>query len=127
MEGVYTDQAPAAVGPYNQGMRIGNWLYLSAQIALVPATERLAGTMVGEQTHQVMKNIGAILRAAGADYGRLIKTTLYLVNMSDFSEVNAIYSLYVQQPYPARATLGVSSLPKGSLVALEGIAWLGKE
>lgn len=125
MKTIHTDDAPKAVGPYSQAVRVGDWLYLSGQVALDPATGLLVEGSVATQTHQVMKNMGAVLRAAGGDYGHLVKTTLYLVDLAHFGEVNDIYATYVRPPYPARATLGVAALPKGSWVALEGVAWLG--
>ncbi|MBF0146538.1 MAG: RidA family protein [Magnetococcales bacterium] len=123
---VQTGEAPAAVGPYSQAVRIGDWLYLSGQIALIPATGALVAGGVEAQVHQVMKHIGAILRAAGADYGHLVKTTLYLVDLNHFAQVNEIYAQYVRPPFPARSTLGVGALPKGGLVAVDGVAWLGQ-
>ncbi|MBF0436715.1 MAG: RidA family protein [Magnetococcales bacterium] len=125
MKNIHTENAPAAVGPYSQAVRVGDWLYLSAQVALDPATGVLVEGSVTTQTHQVMKNVGAVLQAAGGKYAHLVKTTLYLVDLTHFAEVNEVYAHYVQTPYPARATLGVAALPKGSWVALDGVAWLG--
>ncbi|HIJ83470.1 MAG: reactive intermediate/imine deaminase [Magnetococcales bacterium] len=127
MQPVQTKEAPAAVGPYSQGVRVGDWLYLSGQIALDPATGAIVGGGVGHQAHQVMKNIGAVLRVSGGDYRHLVKTTLYLVDLGHFAEVNEIYAHYLRPPFPARATVGVAALPRGGLIAIEGVAWLGGE
>ncbi|MBF0110961.1 MAG: hypothetical protein HQL76_17475 [Magnetococcales bacterium] len=126
MDFVQTDLAPRAVGPYSQATRIGGWLHLSGQIALDPESGALVSGGVDVQIHQVMKNIGAVLKAVGAGYGELVKTTLYLIDLEDFAAVNEIYGQYVRIPYPARSTLGVTALPKGALVAVDGVAWLGK-
>ncbi|MEO5329709.1 MAG: RidA family protein [Magnetococcus sp. THC-1_WYH] len=126
MRSVQTDQAPLAVGPYSQGIRVGDWLYLSGQIGLDVGTGLLVAGGVEDQAHQVLKNLGGVLRSVGADYGHLVKTTLYLVDMGHFAQVNAIYAHYFAPPFPARTTVGVMALPKGGLMAMDGVAWLGE-
>lgn len=119
---VKTAQAPQAIGPYSQAVQVGEWLMLSGQIGLLPESGLLVEGDISQQTEQVMKNIGAVLAAAGLGYEHLVKTTLYLVDLADFAAVNAVYARYVQPPYPARATLGVVALPKGARVEIEAMA-----
>ncbi|MDV2583087.1 RidA family protein [Alkalibacillus haloalkaliphilus] len=123
MKKVYsTDQAPAAIGPYSQAVEVDNTLYVSGQIPLNPQTMEVVGDSIEEQTHQVMKNVGAILKEAGLDYSNLVKTTILLDSMDDFATVNDIYASYLEEPYPTRAAFEVSRLPKDVKVEIEGIA-----
>ncbi|MDQ0352126.1 2-iminobutanoate/2-iminopropanoate deaminase [Alkalibacillus filiformis] len=123
MKKVYsTDQAPAAIGPYSQAVEVDNTLYVSGQIPLNPATMEVVGDSIEEQTHQVMKNVGAILKEAGLNYSNLVKTTILLDSMDDFATVNDIYASYLEEPYPTRAAFEVSRLPKDVKVEIEGIA-----
>ncbi|WP_017186286.1 RidA family protein [Alkalibacillus haloalkaliphilus] len=123
MKKVYsTDQAPAAIGPYSQAVEVDNTLYISGQIPLNPETMEVVGNSIEEQTHQVMKNVGAILKEAGLDYTNLVKTTILLDSMDDFATVNDIYASYLEEPYPTRAAFEVSRLPKDVKVEVEGIA-----
>ena len=122
MEKLNTNNAPAAIGPYSQAVKTGNLLFTSGQIALDPATGEIVGTTIEEQTEQVMKNLGAILKEAGATYENAVKTVCFLDNMDDFATVNGIYAEYFVEPYPARSAVEVAKLPKGALIEVEVIA-----
>ncbi|KGG16400.1 MULTISPECIES: Rid family detoxifying hydrolase [unclassified Prochlorococcus] len=119
--------APAPVGPYNQAILAGGWLYCSGQIALDPSTGNIVGKEdVEQQTHQVLKNLLEVLKAAGGDTSNVVRTTIYLVNLEDFKKVNNIYSDFFKNNIsPARACIEVSALPKGGLVEIDCVAWLG--
>ncbi len=119
---VATDGAPRAVGSYSQAVLSGDLLFLSGQIALDPKSAVLVGDDAPAQAHRVMRNLGAVLERAGADFGNLLKVTIYLVDLADFQAVDAVYSGYLKPPYPARATVGVAALPKGALVEMEAVA-----
>ena len=124
---IYTKSAPAPVGPYSQGVIANGWLYCSGQIPLDPVT----GLMVGEgdieaETRQVLKNLNAVLDAAGASPSQVVKTTIYLIDLNDFDKVNLLYSeTFSGENSPARACVQVAALPKGALVEIDSIAWLG--
>tara|TARA_Y100000589_G_scaffold305049_1_gene318696 strand:- start:55 stop:453 length:399 start_codon:yes stop_codon:yes gene_type:complete len=126
-QAVTTAEAPAPVGPYNQAVQAGGWLYCSGQIPLDPAT----GEMVGDgdveaETRQVLSNLQAVLSAAGTEAARVVRTTVYLVDLADFQAVNAIYAeMFGSGVSPARACVQVAALPKGSRVEIDCIAWLG--
>lgn len=122
---IHTHQAPAPVGPYNQGIRAsGTFIFVSGQIALDPASgQRVGGQDVGQQTEQVMKNLEAVLGAAGVSWPQVIKTTVFLADMNDFAAVNAIYGQYFDpDTAPARACVEVARLPKDMLVEIDCIA-----
>lgn len=121
---VATDKAPAAIGPYSQGIVVEKMLYSSGQIALDPASGEVVGSTIEEQTEQVMKNLGAILEAAGADYTKVVKTTCFLADMGDFAAFNQIYAKYFTEK-PARSCVAVKTLPKNVLCEVEVIAYLG--
>ncbi|MBR1853588.1 MAG: RidA family protein [Lachnospiraceae bacterium] len=118
---VSTDQAPAAIGPYSQGIITGNLLFASGQIAINPANGAIEAEGIVEQTEQVMKNIGAILEAAGTDYSKVVKTTCFLADMNDFGTFNEIYAKYFTEK-PARSCVAVKTLPKNVLCEVEVIA-----
>lgn len=123
---ILSKAAPTPIGPYSQAVRAGNTLFCSGQIAIDPATGELVDDdNVNVQTAQVMKNLAAVLAAAGADFSNVVKTTIYLINMGDFARVNAVYAKSFSSVPPARATVAVNSLPKGALVEIEAIAVLG--
>jgi 2-iminobutanoate/2-iminopropanoate deaminase len=122
MESISTDKAPSAIGPYSQAIRSGDMLFISGQIPLDPATGEIVSKSLGDQTHQVMRNLGAVLNAAGADFASLLKTTIFLTDINEFPAVNEIYGSYLPEPYPARATIQVAALPKGAQVEIEAIA-----
>ncbi|MBF0135175.1 MAG: RidA family protein [Magnetococcales bacterium] len=123
-QAIQTKHAPAAIGPYSQAIRSGEWLFLSGQIPLDPGTGELVTGSVRSQTEQVLRNLAAVLTAAGSDMGALVKTTVYLVDLADFPEVNAVYQEFFQPPFPARATLQVAALPRGARVEIDAVAHL---
>lgn len=118
---ISTDKAPAAIGPYSQGVITGNIVFTSGQIAIDPATGDIVGTTIEEQTEQVMKNLQEILAAAGTDMTKAVKTTCFLANMSDFAAFNDIYGKYFTTK-PARSCVAVKDLPKAVLCEVEVIA-----
>ncbi|WP_431800804.1 RidA family protein [Halobacillus andaensis] len=117
-----TDKAPAAIGPYSQAADVGNLIFISGQIPLDPQTMEFVSEDAGEQAHQVMKNLGAILNEAGLTYKHIAKANIYLDSMDDFATVNDVYASYLSEPYPARAAVEVGKLPKGAKVEIEAIA-----
>ncbi len=122
MEIIHTLYAPQALGPYSQAVKHGNTLYLSGQVGIDSATGKFAGDSLESQTHQVMRNIGAVLKAAGASYKDVLKCSIFLLDMGRFAEVNAIYGTYFEAPFPARETVQVSALPAGALIEISVIA-----
>ncbi len=121
---IHTNDAPAAVGPYSQAIRVGNMLFTAGQVALDPVAGELVGSDVATQTEQVLRNLRAVLAAAGADFAQVIKTTVFLQSMSDFAAMNAVYARHFPEPFPARSTVEVGALPKGGLVEIECVAML---
>jgi 2-iminobutanoate/2-iminopropanoate deaminase len=121
-EPVLTDGAPAPIGPYSQAVRSRKTLYCSGQIALDPSTGNLIGDDAAAQAEQVMKNLGAVLREAGYDYADVVKTTIFLVDMNDFTAVNAVYGRVFDAIKPARSTVAVAGLPRGARVEIDCIA-----
>lgn len=119
-----TDAAPAAIGPYSQALVSDGLVFCSGQIPLDPVTGQIVGTTAGEQTAQVMTNLEAILRASGSRLDLLLKTTIYLLDLATFGEVNEAYAAALHDHRPARATVQVAALPKGALVEIDGIASL---
>lgn len=124
MKKIATDKAPAAIGPYSQGIVADKFFFASGQIAINPATGEIQGTTIEEQTEQVMKNIGGLLEAAGCDYTKVVKTTCFLADMGDFATFNGIYEKYFTEK-PARSCVAVKELPKKVLCEVEVIAYLG--
>jgi 2-iminobutanoate/2-iminopropanoate deaminase len=122
---VSTEGAPAAVGPYSQGIAVDGLLFCAGQAALDPATGNLVEGGIEPETERVMANLTAVLDAAGATWNDVVKTTIFLVDMGDFATVNAIYGRYVGDPPPARSTVGVAALPKGAHVEIEAVARIG--
>lgn len=118
---IQTEQAPAAIGPYSQGMVVGNLIFTSGQIALDPQTGSLVGDTITEQTHRVCQNLGAVLEAAGVSYENVVKTACFLADMADFAAFNEVYGSYFTGK-PARSCVAVKTLPKGALVEVEVIA-----
>ncbi len=117
---IHTDAAPKAIGTYSQAVRCGNTVYLAGQIGLEPATmEMIAG--VGPQIHRVFQNLQAVAKAAGGDLKDAVKLTVYLTDLANFALVNETMAMYFQAPYPARAAVGVASLPRGALVEIDAI------
>ena len=121
LQKISTDKAPAAIGPYSQGIVLGNIFFASGQIPIDPATGEIHGTTIEEQAEQVMKNIGAVLQAAGCTFEDVVKTTCFLADMADFAAFNEIYARYFTGK-PARSCVAAKSLPKGALVEVEVIA-----
>lgn len=122
---IHTEQAPAAIGAYSQAVRAGNTVYLSGQIPLVPATMTLVSDDFAEQAHQVFKNLRAVCEAAGGSLNDIVKLNAYLTDLADFTTFNEVMSQYFAQPFPARAAVGVASLPRGSKVEAEAVMVLG--
>lgn len=121
LQKISTDKAPAAIGPYSQGIVLGNIFFASGQIAINPATGEIEGEDIVAQAQQVMKNIGALLEAAGTDYTRVVKTTCFLADMDDFAAFNEVYARYFTEN-PARSCVAVKTLPKNVLCEVEVIA-----
>jgi 2-iminobutanoate/2-iminopropanoate deaminase len=121
---IKTDLAPAPIGPYNQAVKAGNMLFASGQIALNPTTGELVNANIAEETNQVMSNIAAILKEAGAGFNNIVKTTIFLSDMSLFAEVNEIYGSYFTGDYPARETVAVKGLPKNVNIEISVTAFL---
>jgi len=127
LEPIETKSAPNPVGPYNQAVLADNWLYCSGQIALDPETGEMIGNgNIEEETRQVLKNLMAVVKAAGGENSNVIRTTIYLTDLNDFAKVNQIYAeTFNNKVSPARACVEVSNLPKGGKVEIDCIAWLG--
>jgi 2-iminobutanoate/2-iminopropanoate deaminase len=118
-----TTDAPAPIGPYSQSIQAGNTLYISGQIAIIPSTGEVLQGTIEEETHQVLKNIGAILKSAELDYDHVVSCTVYISDMNMFSRINAVYAMYFSgSTPPARATVQVSGLPKNVNVEIGAIA-----
>ncbi len=122
-EKIYTENAPAAIGPYSQAVKANGVVYTSGQIAIVPATGNIEATDVAGQTEQVMKNLQEVLKASGTDFSKVVKTTCFLADIADFATFNEIYGKYITEK-PARSCVAVKDLPKGALVEVEVIAAL---
>lgn len=120
-QAINTNAAPAAIGPYSQAIKTGNLVYISGQIPLDPVTMELAGDEIEEQTHQVFLNLQEVARAAGADLNNAVKLTIYLTDLKQFAAINQIMSSYLDEPYPARATIEVSALPKDAQVEIDAV------
>jgi len=120
---VRSDGAPAAVGPYSQAISSGNLVFCSGQLGLDPATGRLAGGSAKEQMRRCLLNLEAVLTAAGLSMSDVVKTTIFLVDMEEFKDVNEVYAAFFDECPPARSTVGVSSLPLGARVEVEAIAF----
>jgi len=119
---IHTENAPAAIGPYSQAIKAGDFIYVSGQIGVDPTNGEVVDG-IESQTHQVLKNIQAILTEAGTDFSKVVKFTIYLASMNDFGIVNEIYGSYLNKPYPARATVEVSRLPKDVLVEIDAVVY----
>ena len=119
---ISTTKAPAAIGPYSQAVRIGNLVYTSGQIPINPATGVFAEGGIKEQTRQSLLNVKAILEAAGLTMSDVVKTTVFMADMNDFADMNAVYAEFFSEPYPARSAVAVKALPKGALVEIEVVA-----
>lgn len=122
MQVIVTDKAPAAIGPYSQAVKAVGLLFCSGQIALDPVSGEMVQGTVEEETRQVMENLRGVLEAASTGFDRVVKTTIYLIDMADFPVVNQVYGSYFGELKPARATVGVAALPRGARVEVEVVA-----
>ena len=127
MEHVKTDKAPAAIGPYSQGIVTNGFLFTAGQIPLDPAVGKIVEGGIVEQTEQVMRNLQEVLRAAGASWGDVVKTTVYLQDLAHFPTVNEVYGKSLGDARPARSTVQVSALPRGALVEIDAVAVIGSK
>ena len=121
-QAIATKKAPAAIGPYSQGIRAGNTIYVSGQIPIDPATGEFAGADIETQTRQSLTNIRNILEEAGASMKDVVKTTVLLNDIGDFAAMNKVYAEFFSEPYPARAAFQAAAIPKGALVEIEAVA-----
>ena len=121
---ISTTQAPAAIGPYSQAIRADGYLFCSGQLGLDPATGDFVAGDVGAQAEQALRNLGAVLEAAGLTFEDVVKSTIFLADMADFAAVNGVYGRFVTDPPPARSTVAVAALPKGGRVEIEATARL---
>ena len=126
MDKISTDKAPSAIGPYSQAVRAGQFVFCSGQIGIDPATGKLIGADIESQTRQVMQNLRSVLTAASLDFNHVAKSTIFLVNLEDFSSVNEIYGAEFGEHKPARATVQVAGLPLGALIEIECVAYSEK-
>ena len=124
MKVISTKKAPAAIGPYCQAIQVGNIVYTSGQIPIDPATGTFVEGGIKEQTCQSLSNIKAILEEAGLSMANVVKTTVFMADMNDFADMNAVYAEFFTEPYPARSAVAVKTLPKGALVEIEVVAEL---
>lgn len=122
-QAISTTAAPAAIGPYSQGVRCGKFLFLSGQIPLDPQSGQLLGASIEEQTEQVLKNIQGLLKSQQLAFHNVVKTTVFLQSMQDFARFNEVYGRYFKTPYPARSTVEVAGLPKAARVEIECIVY----
>ncbi len=121
-QAVSTNGAPAAIGPYSQGIASGDLVFCSGQLGLDPSTGEMVEGGVEAQAERALRNLGAVLDAAGVGMNDVVKTTIFLASMDDFAAVNAVYAKFMPEPPPARSTFAVSALPKGGLIEIEAIA-----
>lgn len=119
---ISTAKAPAAIGPYSQAIQVGNLVYTSGQLPIDPATGNFPEGGIKEQTRQSLKNIQVILQGGGLSMTSVVKTTVFMADMNDFADMNAVYAEFFSEPYPARSAVAVKTLPKGALVEIEVIA-----
>lgn len=122
MKATSTEKAPAAIGPYSQAIQVGNLVYTSGQIPIDPATGMIVKGGIKEQTLQSLTNVKAILEEVGLTMSNVLKTTVFMADMGDFTDMNSVYAEFFTEPYPARSAVAVKTLPKGALVEIEVIA-----
>lgn len=123
-QSIESKKAPAAIGPYSQGIKMGDFLFCSGQIGVSPRTNVLVSGGIKQETKQAFANLGAVLKEGGADFDTVVKVNVYLANMDDFPVMNEIYATFFTKPYPARATVQVAKLPKGAQIEIECIAYI---
>jgi 2-iminobutanoate/2-iminopropanoate deaminase len=121
-QAISSPDAPKAIGPYSQAVRAGQLLFVSGQVPLDPATGQIVAGDIAAQTRRVFDNLGAVLKAAGRSFADVVRTTVFLADMNDFTAVNEVYGTYFTEPYPARATVQVARLPKDARVEIDVIA-----
>jgi 2-iminobutanoate/2-iminopropanoate deaminase len=122
---IATGSAPKALGPYSQGIRAGQFVFVSGQVPIDPATGELISGSIGDQTRRALQNIGEILNAAGSSFQQVVRTTVYLADLADFPAMNETYATYFTAPQPARSTIQAAKLPKGARIEIDAIAFLG--
>jgi 2-iminobutanoate/2-iminopropanoate deaminase len=122
---VSTESAPTALGPYSQAVRAGQWLFVSGQVPIDPATGQLVTGSIGDQARQALQNIGEILKAGGASFGNVVRTTVYLADLADFPAMNEVYGTFFTAPQPARSTIQAARLPRDARIEIDVIAFLG--
>ena len=125
MKPISTPDAPAAIGTYSQGVRAGDTVYLSGQIPLDPKSMKIVEGDFEAQARRVFDNLRAVCRAAGGDFDRVVRITVYLTDLANFAKVNEVMATYFREPFPARAAIGVASLPRASLVEIDAVMYLG--
>jgi 2-iminobutanoate/2-iminopropanoate deaminase len=123
-EPIKTENAPGAIGPYSQAIRAGGFVFVSGQIAIDPATGEFVAGGVAEQTERVLKNLAAVLKAAGSSLDKVVKTTVFLADMKEFTEMNEVYATFFSEAPPARATVAAAGLPRDARVEIEAVALL---
>jgi len=121
-QAVNTSKAPAAIGPYSQAVKVGNLIYTSGQIPINPSTGTIVEGGIKEQTRQSLQNVRAVLEEAGLTMDHVVKTTVFMADMNDFADMNAVYAEFFSSPYPARSAVAVKTLPKGAMVEIEVVA-----
>jgi reactive intermediate/imine deaminase len=126
MNPISTPEAPAAIGTYSQAVRAGDTVYLSGQIPLDPKTMQLVEGGFEAQARRVFENLRAVCRAAGGDFGNVVRVTVYLTDLGNFAKVNEVMATYFREPYPARAAVGVAALPRGAAVEIDAVMHLAK-
>ena len=125
LSAISTGAAPKALGPYSQGIRAGEFLFVSGQVPIDPATGELVQGGIAVQTRRVLENIEAILKAGGASFGQVVRTTVYLADLGDFGAMNEVYATFFTPPQPARSTIQAARLPRGARIEIDLIAFLG--
>jgi len=125
-EPIKTSDAPAALGPYSQAIKVGDFVYTSGQVAIDPATGELIGGGIAEQTERVLKNVAAVLEAAGSSLDQVVKTLVFLADMDDFSAMNEVYGKFFTAAPPARSTVQAARLPKDARIEIEAVALIAK-
>jgi len=125
-EPVKTSNAPGAIGPYSQAIKVGEFVYTSGQVAIDPATGEFIGGGIAEQTERVLKNVAAVLEAAGSSLDQVVKTLVFLADMNDFSAMNEVYATFFSEAPPARSTVEAARLPKDALIEIEAVALITK-
>jgi 2-iminobutanoate/2-iminopropanoate deaminase len=125
LSAVSTVSAPKALGPYSQAIRAGQFLFVSGQVPIDPATGELVQGSIGDQTRRALQNVGAILKAGGASFQNVVRTTVYLADLTDFPAMNEVYGTFFTSPQPARSTIQAARLPKDARIEIDVIAYLG--